>query len=87
MSRRSDRSGLSNCLIVALVLWWRRGGYVIVRKSRTTWIPHFMWARSIDGVEIVEYKPVRPVQHPLLRLLPVHVLLFRGRIRKGKGEE
>lgn len=78
---------VSNCLIVALALWWRRGGYVIVRKSRTTWIPHFMWARSIEGVEIVEYKPVRPVRHPLLRLLPVHVILFRGRIRKGRGEE
>jgi len=77
----------SNCLVVALVLWWRRGGYLIVRKSRTTWVPHFMWARSIEGLEVVEYKPVRPLRKRLARLFPVHVVLFRGRLRRGIGEE
>jgi hypothetical protein len=77
----------SNCLVVALVLWWRRGGYLIVRKSRTTWVPHFMWTRSIEGLEVIEYKPVRPLRGRLARWLPVHVVLFRGRLRRGVGEE
>lgn len=46
-----------------------------------------MWTQSIEGIEVIEYKPHKPVTHWALRLLPVHVLLFRGRIRKGKGEE
>lgn len=77
----------SNCLIVALALWWRHGGYVIVRRSRYTWVPHFMWAKSIEGLEIVEYKPVTPRRSLLFKLLPIHVVLFRGRMRRGVGEE
>ena len=77
----------SNCLIFALMLWRRQGGYLIVRKSRTTWAPHFMWAKSIEGLDIVEYKPVNPKTGRLFRLFPLHVLLFRGRVRRGQGEE
>ena len=60
---------------------------MIVRKSRHTWVPHFMWARSIEGLDIVEYKPVVPRHGLLFRLLPLHVILFRGRVRRGQGEE
>jgi hypothetical protein len=77
----------SNCLIFALMLWRRQGGYLIVRKSRTTWVPHFMWAKSIEGLDIVEYKPVNPKRGRLFRLFPLHVILFRGRVRQGQGEE
>jgi hypothetical protein len=77
----------SNCLIFALMLWRRQGGYLIVRKSRHTWVPHFMWARSIEGLDIVEYKPVNPKRGRLFRLFPLHVILFRGRVRRGQGEE
>jgi hypothetical protein len=77
----------SNCLLVALALWWRRGGYLVVRRSRTTWVPHFMWSPSIEQIEIVEFKPVKPLRGRLARLLPVHVIVFRGRLRRGRGEE
>ncbi len=77
----------SNCLIVALILWWRSGGYVIVRRSRHTWVPHFMWAKSIEKLEVVEYKPVTPRHGFFYKLLPIHVILFRGRLRRGVGEE
>jgi hypothetical protein len=77
----------SNCLIFALMLWRRQGGYLIVRKSRTTWVPHFMRAKTIEGLDIVEYKPVNPKTGRLFRLFPLHVLLFRGRVRRGAGEE
>jgi hypothetical protein len=74
-------------LIVALVLFWRHGGYLVVRKSRSTWVPHFMWARSIEGIRVIEYKPRKPLQGRWARLVPLHVLLFRGRLRRGHGEE
>jgi hypothetical protein len=77
----------SNCLIFALMLWRRQGGYLIVRKSRYTWVPHFMWAKTIEGLDIVEYKPVNPKRGRLFRLFPLHVILFRGRVRRGQGEE
>lgn len=77
----------SNCLLVAISLWWRRGGYLVIRKSRSTWVPHFMWARSIEGIEIVEFKPVKPLRNRVARLLPLHVIVFRGRLRRGRGEE
>ena len=77
----------SNCLIVALALWQRHGGYVVIRRSRHTWVPHFMWTKSIEGLEVIEYKPVKPHRGRLFKLLPVRAILFRGRMRRGVGEE
>lgn len=77
----------SNCLIVSLLLWRRHGGYLIVRRSRHTWVPHFMWTKSIEGLEVIEYKPVAPHRGWLFWLLPVRAILFRGRLRRGVGEK
>jgi len=76
-----------NCLIFAIGKFIRFGGYIIVRKSRTTWIPHFMWTKSITNLEIEEYKPIKPLNGKLFRWFPIHVMIFEGRVRKGTGEE
>lgn len=76
----------SNCLIFVIKKVWQKGGYIIVRKSRYTWVPHFIWTQSIDEVEIEDFVPLRPINNRFLRLFPVFVLVFRGRIRKQKGD-
>lgn len=79
-----------NCLIFALYLWFKNGtahSYLIIRKSRFTWVPHIMWTKSIDSVYIKEYKPISATQRRLARWFPFITLLFRGRIREGVGEE
>lgn len=75
---------LTNCLIFSI----RRlcaGGYLIARKSRFGWWPHFMWAQSVDGIEVENLVPATPLKWDELpwwqKILPVHVALFRGVIR------
>jgi hypothetical protein len=39
----------SNCLIYATWRWLCRGGYLILRRSRSGPFPHFMWAPQIPA--------------------------------------
>ena len=67
--------GRSNCLIFALWRLWNRGGYLMMRRSRWGWWPHFLWAESLDPLQIEHFAPVgggRP------RCFPP--LIFRGHI-------
>lgn len=41
---------VGNCYIFALREYHRRGGWIIVRKSVKTWVPHMMYARSAASV-------------------------------------
>lgn len=61
---------VSNCLFFVLAKLWRRGGYLIIRKSHFGWWPHFIW--SPDLVEFQEFTP--PVHYPVI-LPPI---LFKG---------
>lgn len=77
----------SNCLIFALSRWCGSGGYLIVRKSRFGWWPHFLWSPSLDAAQVESFVPIQPVEWDRLRwwqrVLPVHTVLFRGRIQVG----
>jgi len=78
----------SNCVFYALKQMKRGGGYLIIRKSRFGWMPHVMWAESIAGLKVQEYKPISPFcGNRLQRMFPVHMFRFHGRERKGVGEE
>jgi hypothetical protein len=74
---------MSNCLIFALVQWWHYGGYVIVRKSRIGWWPHFMWAKSIKDLEAIEYVPYLEIEFAKKYHLPP--IVFKGYVRKAKS--
>jgi hypothetical protein len=41
---------LSNCIVFALSRVWRKGGFMLMRRSRYTWVPHFLWTPSVDGL-------------------------------------
>lgn len=71
----------------ALALLWRRGGYLVVRRSRLAWVPHVMWTDDISKVRVWEYKPRHGHKPTFLLGFPISSLFFRGRIRHGKGEE
>lgn len=53
-----------NCLLFAVAMWWRHGGFVIVRKSHYGWWPHFLW--SADLITFLEYTPAQPNHHLLI---------------------
>lgn len=79
----AKRARLSNCLFVALYLWYTRGGYVLMRWSKYRVLgcryPHFLWApRLPKNMRVIHYTTdTKP------RLAPV----FRGRLyRRERGE-
>jgi hypothetical protein len=69
----------SNCLVFAVTLWWRRGGYLVIRRSRWGWFPHFLHgtARADGRVRVVSYVP----RDPRRKVSPAPV--FRGRVQWG----
>ena len=72
----------SNCLIFALRKLRTHGGYLIVRRSRYRWLPHFLWAPpgGLDHAELEHYVPVRPGVGPQWQIW--RGLVFRGRVRR-----
>jgi hypothetical protein len=75
---------MSNCLIFAFVQWLHYGGYVIVRKSRHGWWPHFMWVKDLNGLEVSEYSPPEVIAWANKCGIPP--LVFRGQVRVGRDE-
>lgn len=73
----------SNCLIFAIQRLCD-DGYLIVRKSRYGWWPHFIYAKSIDGVEVENFVPFKHIDWKSLpwwqRVIPVHIVLFKGKV-------
>lgn len=58
----------TNCLIFAVRLWRRHGGYLIIRMSKhLNFVPHFIWAPdgALDGnKQLRHYVPRAPVKQP-----------------------
>jgi len=77
---------LGNCPVLAIEKFRKAGGYLMTGRNRRTRIPHAMWARSIDGMEIGTFRPAKPITPPLARAFPVHTAILRGRVRVGTGE-
>ncbi len=44
-----------NCLWYAFSRWMTKGGYLIVRKSRYGWWPHFLWSPDLKTFE--QFRP------------------------------
>jgi hypothetical protein len=68
----------SNCLVFALCRWFHRGGYLIIRKSRYGWFPHFLWSPDLNTFH--SFKPINPRE----RIIPP--LIFRGAIHETEGD-
>lgn len=63
-----------NCILWALYMWCRYGGYFALRRSRWGPFPHALWSR--DLVRWYGFAPVDPRK----RLIPPP--WFRGRIKR-----
>jgi len=82
---RKDEVRYGNCWLWALPRWLRgQKRYLIVRKSLHTIWPHVMLTDDISQVDVEEFTAEKPSKG-LLGFL--HAPFFKGRIRKGKGEE
>ncbi len=71
-----------NCLIFALRMYRKHGGYVVIRKSLHGPIPHFLWLSAEDGDRLISFQPKWP-KSGWLKFL--HKLCFRGEIQTGDG--
>jgi hypothetical protein len=49
---------MSNCLLYALLTWYREGGYLVVRHSKYGWWPHFLHQHK--GGVVTHYVPLCP---------------------------
>ena len=71
---------VSNCLIFALTQFFKRGGYIVIRKSKFgPWL-HFMWTDSIDSYE--HYKPHEKLKYPV-----ISKFLFKGKVEKRNEKD
>lgn len=65
-----------NCLCWALRQWRKHGGYLVIRRSRYGWFPHFLWL-SADRQTLQSFVP----DNPKHKKLPPPV--FRGNVKSG----
>jgi len=77
-----------NCFSWAIPKWLRgyfQGKSLVVRKSLISWVPHAMVVDCLKNVFVEEYIPQHfsIPQKIILKQIPIHTMLFRGRVRKG----
>ena len=81
----NEKQGYSNCFLYAVSQWLKSGGYIVIRKSRWGWWPHFLHAQldtTSNKLEIDHFVPVEPIPPTgWRRWLPVHIVFFRGRVK------
>jgi hypothetical protein len=69
-------TSISNCLIFAIEHWYKKGGYLIIRRSHHGWWPHFIWSKDLKTFE--QFTPFRKAH---ARWFPP--ILFTGFIKTG----
>lgn len=73
----------SNCLIFSIQRLCD-DGYIIIRKSRVGWWPHFMYAKSVDGIEVENFVPQAQIKWEELpwwkKIIPIHIVIFTGTV-------
>lgn len=72
---------LSNCLVFALWRWMTRGGYLVVRRSRFLWVPHFLWVPpgGLEQAKVEHFVPIKPSSGRPWAVW--RAVMFRGRVR------
>lgn len=69
---------MSNCLIFALGKFFKEGRYLVIRKSRYGWWPHFIWCKDLKDAEIEHYVPLERKPEKAA----IDKIIFRGYIKK-----
>jgi hypothetical protein len=75
----------SNCLLVALWLWWRRGGYLAIRRSHHYPGWHWLWTPDI-GRNCLHWQPPTGTPVPKLARVFFWKLWFKGRLKRGDSQ-
>lgn len=63
---------------MALSLWWRRGGYIVLKQSERGWWFHAYW--TADFVTFLHFAP----QFPRKRWIPPPI--FRGAVKQWRRD-
>jgi hypothetical protein len=80
-----EEPGVGNCWSYAIPVFLRNptNTYLVIDLSNYAPVPHVRFAKSIEGLEVQEFKPLHPKRG--FRGL-FDSFWFRGHIRKGLGE-
>ena len=76
-----------NCWAFVIAKWLEAGPrktYITINVSPHGPIPHVRFAKSIDGLQVSEFIPIKPKRGWKAILDSVK---FKGRVREGEGEE
>jgi len=68
---------IGSCLFYAFRKYFRAGGYLLVRKSRFGWWPHFL--HMDNNGNITQWQP----DGKLRWWKPWEILIYKGYIKKG----
>lgn len=82
----APNSGMGNCWTHVLPRWWRRGGYIAIRRADRValckWlpVPHALHIESLPrkGVSLTQFIPIRRKQP---RISPAIVGYYVGKVR------
>jgi len=69
---------IGSCLFYAFRKYFRTGGYLLVRKSRFGWWPHFL---HMDGDGNIT--GWQPDTEKMVWWKPWEILIYKGYIKKG----
>ena len=80
-----EEPAMGNCWSYAIPIFLRHptNTYLVIDLSNYAPVPHVRFAKSIEGLEVQEFKPLHPKKGG--RGL-FDSFWFRGRVRKGPGE-
>ena len=78
MRKKRIRFKKHNCFFFAWYMWFTRGGYCAIRKSRNVAGWHWLW--SPDLKRWIHYEPMHPEGFPKVI---IHKLWFKGYIKRG----
>lgn len=58
-------------------MWWRHGGYIVIRRSKQGPYPHFIWCEDLGNAKIQHFVPAVHKKDRKFK----HLVFFTGRIR------
>jgi hypothetical protein len=87
-SNLNPKSEWGNCWSHVLPLWWKHGGYLIVRRAYGNMflgclpLPHVLWAKKLN-LDRNDVEHFSPVERKRTKWFPWYAVYFRGRVVNG----
>ena len=70
----------SNCLFFAIAVWMKKGGYIVIQKSKYLNSSHVMWTKDFKIFH--DFIPEQiPLKYPWIQKI-----YFKGKIRSKRSQ-